>query len=370
MTKRNTGILILVLVLIIGVVIAFSRGHEPSPLASTAPANPALSVSVTLASTDNIPISLTANGSIAAWQEAIIGAEIGELRLNEVYAQVGEKVKKAQVLATFANDSVLIDIAHSRAALLEAEANHSEALINAERADKVSVSGALSSQQVNQYQTLSKTTQAKVELAKAQLDAQQLRLKYTQVLASDDGIISSSTATTGAVATKGQELFRLIRQNRLEWRAEVTAAEMSQLKPGIKVTIEVPNVGIVEGTVRHLAPTLNLQNRNGLVYVDLTNTPSSALRAGMFARGEFHLNTSTGLTVPQESLSMRDGFSYLFLLTDQNSDLGHVKQVKVQLGRRYGNRQEILSGITDHDRLVVSGAAFLTDGDHVRVVAE
>ncbi len=370
MTKRNTGILILASVLIIATAIALSRSHEPNPVASTPAANPALSVFVTQASTDNIPISLTANGSIAAWQEAIIGAEIGELRLNEVNAQVGEKVKKSQVLATFANDSVLIDIAHSRAALLEAEANHSEALINAERADKVTVSGALSSQQINQYQTLSKTTQAKVELAKAQLNGHLLRLKYTQVLASDDGIISSSTATLGAVATKGQELFRLIRQNRLEWRAEVTAAEMSQLKPGIKVTIEVANVGHVEGTIRNIAPILNLQNRNGLVYVDIPNASNSGLHAGMFARGEFHLNTSTGLTVPQESLSMRDGFSYLFLLTDQTEDRGHVKQVKVQLGRRYGNRLEILSGITAQDRLVASGAAFLTDGDLVRVVAE
>ena len=370
MTQRNTGLLILALLLIIGIAIVISRGHDSSPTPISVTSNPALSVSVILPVTDNIPITLTANGSIEAWQEAIIGAEIGELRLTEVYAQVGEKVKKAQVLATFANDSVLIDIAQSRAALLEADANYSDARINAERADKVSVSGALSSQQVNQYQNLSKTTQAKVDLAQAQLNAQLLRLKYTQVLASDEGVISSSTATLGAVATKGQELFRLIRQNRLEWRGEVTAAEMPQLKPGIKVTVEVPNVGHVEGTIRNLAPTLNLQNRNGLVYVDLPNATLSGIRAGMFARGEIHLNSSTGLTVPQESLSMRDGFSYLFLLTDQTEDRGHVKQVKVQLGRRYGNRLEILSGITDQDRLVASGSAFLTDGDLVRVVAE
>jgi multidrug efflux pump subunit AcrA (membrane-fusion protein) len=63
-----------------------------------------------------------------------------------------------------------------------------------------------------------------VESAKAQLDAQLLRLKHTQVLAPDSGIISARSATLGAVVGTGTELFRLIRQGRLEWRAEVTSA--------------------------------------------------------------------------------------------------------------------------------------------------
>ena len=356
------------LVLIVGITI--NHGYNPRPSTTKTTVSPSLTVSVIQPKTTNIPITLTANGSIAAWQEAIIGAEIGELRLNEVNAQIGEKVKKGQVLASFSTESVLIDIAHSRAALLEAEANQSDAKINAERANKVSVSGALSSQQVDQYQTLYKTANAKVELAKAQLNAQLLRLKYTQVLASDDGIISSSNATLGAVAIKGQELFRLIRQNRLEWRGEVTAAEITQLKPDMKVTVSVPDVGNVEGSIRFLAPTLNIQNRNGLVYVDLPNASVNGLRAGMFGRGEFHIANSNGLTIPQEAISMIDGFSYVFLLTNQTEGHGYVKQVKVQLGRRFDNKLEILSGITANDLLVASGAAFLTDGDNVRIISQ
>ncbi len=370
MTKRNSGILVLALVLIIGITMIISHRNKPSSSAIKSTENPSLSVSLIQPETTNIPITLTTNGSIAAWQEAIIGAEIGELRLNEVNAQIGEKVKKGQVLASFSTESVLIDIAHSRAALLEAEANQSDAKINAERANKVSISGALSSQQVDQYKTLYKTANAKVELAKAQLNAQLLRLKYTQVLASDDGVISSSNATLGAVATKGQELFRLIRQNRLEWRGEVTAEEITQLKPGIKVTVKVPNVGNVEGSIRFLAPTLNIQNRNGLVYVDLPNATANGLRAGMFGRGEFHIDYSKGLTIPQEAISMRDGFSYVFILTNQTKDRGYVKQVKVQLGRKFDNKLEILSGITTNDYLVASGAAFLTDGDNVRIITQ
>jgi len=370
MTKGKIGVLFAALLLLIGIGVAIGRVSQPAPSSEAPAANPALSVSAIRPQTHDIPLSLTANGSIAAWQEAVIGAEIGDLRLSAVNVQIGEAVKKGQVLATFSDESVLADVAQARGVVAEAEANLAEARLNAERARKVSVSGALSAQQVDQYLTGAKTAEAKLQSAKAQLDAQLLRLKYTKVLASDDGVISARSATLGAVATKGQELFRLIRQNRLEWRGELTAAEMTQLKPGNKVRVEVPNVGSIDGEVRFLAPTLDVQNRNGLVFVDLPRAAQTGLRAGMFARGEFELGSSAALTVPQEALSLRDGFSYVFLLTEQTEDRARVKQVKVQLGRRNGDQVEILAGVAAEDRLVAGGASFLADGDSVRVVTQ
>ncbi|MDD2759894.1 MAG: efflux RND transporter periplasmic adaptor subunit [Methylomonas sp.] len=328
MTQGKKIILLSAVLLPIGLVLAIGTHHEAKP-AVVAVVNPALSVAAIRPEIRDLPLSLTANGSIAAWQEAVIGAEIGDLRLNAVNVQVGEAVKKGQVLATLADESVQADIAQSRGLVAEAEANLAEARVNAERAGRVSASGALSAQQVDQYLTGAKTAEAKLQSAKAQLDAQLLRLKYTKVLASDDGVISSRTATLGAVAAKGQELFRLIRQNRLEWRGEVTAAEMTQLRPGVTVSVEVPSVGKITGSVRFLAPTLDVQSRNGLVYVDLPNAAESGLRAGMFGRGEFRLGSSSALTVPQEALSLREGFSYVFRLTEQSGDRAKVEQVKV-----------------------------------------
>ena len=199
-------------------------------------------------------------------------------------------------------------------------------------------------------------------MAKAQLDSQLLRLKYTRVLATDDGVISSRSATLGAVTAKGQELFRMIRQNRLEWRGEVTAAEMAQLKPGIAVTVDVPNVGSINGSLRSLAPTLDVQSRNGLVYVDLPGAALAGMRAGMFGQGKFALGSRPGLTVPQDALSLREGFSYVFRLAGQTGDRAKVNQVKVQLGRRIGDNLEVISGLNPEDRLVAAGASFLADG--------
>jgi len=368
MIKTTANPLLSAFIALISLSITVSCSSETAPTDKAAESSPALSVTVIQPAVRDIPITLSANGSIAAWQEAIIGSEVSDLRLAEVLADVGEKVKKGQLLAVFADESVLADVAQTKATLAEAEATLGDARLNASRAKQVATTGALSSQQVDQYLTSEKTALAKTQSAKAQLDFQLLRQKYTRVLASDDGIISSRSATLGAVATKGQELFRLIRQNRLEWRGELTAAEMSQLKPGIAVSVIVPNVGQVTGKIRFLAPTLDAQSRNGLVYVDLPAADKQGLRAGMFAHGEFTLGNSSGLTIPQDTISLREGFSYVFRLSEQSDDRAKVSQVKVQLGRRTGDSLEILSGINADDRLVASGASFLADGDTVKVV--
>ena len=352
--------------LLLGAVLAGSQ--QTLKAAEQKTGNPALSVTAVQPTRQEVPLTVSANGSIAAWQEAIIGAEVSDLRLAEVRVQVGDTVKKDQILAVFADEAVLADVAQSRALLAEAEANLLDARLNAERAQQIANSGAISNQQVNQYLTSGKTAQAKVQSAKAQLDAQLLRLKYTKVLAVDDGVISARNATLGAVAAKGQELFRMIRQNRLEWRAELTAAEMAQLKPGLPVKVSIPNVGAINGTIRVLAPSLDTQSRNGLVYVDLPTATKQGFRAGMFAHGDFHVGVSSALTVPQTALSLREGFSYVFSLSETGDGLAKVNMLKVQLGRRNGDSYEILSGLKPGDKLVADGSTFLSDGDSVRVI--
>ena len=331
-----------------------------------APATPALTVTTARPSSASLPLRLGANGNVAAWQEAIIGSESAGLRLTEVRVNVGDVVDKGEVLAVFSADTVNADVEQARAALQEAQANAAEASANARRAQSLKSSGAMSEQQVTQYVTAERTAQARVAAAKATLAQQNLRLKYTQVVAPDSGIISARSATVGAVVGVGTELFRLIRQGRLEWRAEVTANDLARIKPGTRVTVRAANGSEVAGKVRMVAPTIDPQTRTALVYVDLPPALSSSapLKAGMFAGGEFALGESNALTVPQQAIAVRDGFSYVFRL---NPD-GRVSQLKVSTGRRLGERIEVVTGLAPDAQIVVSGAGFLNDGDLVRNV--
>ena len=338
--------------------------------ASAAP-KPALTVNVTQAQTGALPLRIGANGNIAAWQEASVGTEANGLRLAEVRVNVGDLVRRGQVLATFAPDTLNADVAQIRAAVAEAEATLADAAANAQRARGLQATGALSEAVINQYLTAERTAKARLDVQRALAQTQQLRLKQTQVLAPDFGVISARTATVGAVLPAGQELFRLIRQSRLEWRAEVAATDLGSLKPGQTAMVTAGNGPAVQGTVRIVAPTVDPLTRNGIVYVDLPNVAgggagagAGAARAGMFARGEFEIGSGSGLTLPQSAVLLRDGFSYVLRVGNDSK----LSQVKVGVGRRVGDRIEITRGIDAGVRVVASGGGFLADGDVVRVV--
>ena len=322
----------------------------------------ALTVTATSAQRGSLATGLSANGNIAPWQEAVVGAESSGSRLAEVRVNVGDVVKRGQVLATFVPDMARADLAQSKAAVNEAEATLAEASANALRARELQTSGALSAQQINQYLTAERTAAARLDAQRAAAQVQQLRLAQTQVLAPDAGVISARSATVGAVVPAGTELFKLIRQGRLEWRAEVAANELAQIKPGQTVRISASGATPLVGRVRIVAPTVDAATRNGLVYVDLP--PGGTMKAGMFARGEFDTGSSSALTLPQSAVLLRDGFSYVFKLGADNK----VAQAKVTVGRRVGERIEITGGLDPAARVVAIGGGFLADGDTVRVV--
>ncbi len=332
-----------------------------------APVKPALTVTTTKPAAASLPIKLAANGNVAAWQEAVIGSELAGLRLTEVRVNVGDLVQKGDVLAVFSPDTINADVAQAEAALAEAQANAGEASANAQRARALQSSGALSAQQISQYMTAESTAKARIASAKAALASQKLRLKYTRVVAPDSGVISARSATVGSVVGSGTELFRMIRQGRLEWRAEVTASELARIQRGTLATVTAANGSELTGKVRMIAPTIDPQTRSALVYVDLP--PSTSVNApfkqGMFASGQFQLGTSAAMTVPQQAIVVRDGFSYVFRLNPDQ----RVSQLKVQAGRRLADRIEVLNGVTPDTQVVVSGAGFLNDGDLVRAVA-
>jgi len=331
---------------------------EKKPVA----AKPALSVVVTRPQRATLPLTVHANGNIAAWQEASIGTEANGLRLAEVRVNVGDVVKRGEILATFSPETMQADLLQTRASLAEAEATLADAAANAERAQSLRATGALSEATINQYVTAERTARARLEAQRAAVQARQLKVTQTAVVAPDDGVISARNATVGAVLPAGQELFRMIRQGRLEWRAEVQAADLAQVQPGTRATVTTAGGSAIAGKVRMVAPTVDPQTRLGIVYVDLP-APGVA-RAGMFARGEFELGSSSALTLPASAVQLREGFSYVFKVGADSK----VTQAKIGVGRRVGDRIEVTGGLEPDARVVASGGGFLAENDTVRVV--
>ncbi len=332
--------------------------HGPSA-AKVAPssAKPALTVTATVLKPVQWKQSLSANGSIVPWQEAIIGSEIAGVRIADVRASVGDRVVKGQILATLASETLAANEAESQAALREGEAVLNDASANAARMKKLADSGFVSAQQAAQAAMLESTARAKLDAQRARLKASAQRLSQQYITAPDAGVISARSATVGALT--GGELFRLIRQGRLEWHADVMADELPAIKKGMKVALFE---GRIQGVVRAISPVINPQTRYGQVLVDLPY--HSDLVSGMFAKGVFVTGEKTVSVLPQSAVMLRDNSAYVLVVGADS----RVSVQKVTTGQRQDKLIEITGGLEPEVPVVEAGGAFLVAGDQVRVI--
>lgn len=365
MNRSRIMLAAVVFTLIFAVVFAMKSGAmesgRPQNISAMDATRPAMTVTTAQPEATVWPVQLMATGTVQAWQESIIGPEIGGLRLVEVMVNVGDKVNKGALLARFSDEMALNGVLQQQAAFDDAKARFAEAQLNAQRSIKLRSQGFISEQEAQKSSTNVQIAEAQMKLAEAKLEAEKIKYRYTKVLAHDDGIISSRTATVGTVMQNGAEMFRLIRKGRLEWRAELPEQMLQEVRIGQKVRLNLTGGEIVDGTVARISPVIDMQTRNGTVYVELP--AGKQIRAGMFAQGELKLGKSDALTVPQSAVVVRDGFSYVFKVAKDN----RVEQIKVATGRRQGDRIEIIGGIKPDTAIVALGAGFLSDGDVVRV---
>jgi RND family efflux transporter MFP subunit len=326
-----------------------------------------LTVQGVVARSEQWPETIQAFGNIVPWEEMIVSAQVEDQPLVELRANVGDRVRKGQVLARFDTQMLRVEVSRLRAEVEQARAEVGQADAERERALVLADSGGVSEQEVTQRVTAAQVAVARLSASRAQLSARELDLRRADVAAPDDGTISARNALPGMVGTAGLELFRIIRRDNLEWRGELTAAQLSRAAPGQQVLLSLPGGAVALARIRRLAPSMNTQTRLAVVYADIERGESA--RAGTYVSGRIVLGQAPALVVPASAVVVRDGESFAFTLTSQGEEQ-RVRQQRVELGRRMGREVEILSGVGGGDRVVAQGAGFLDDGDRVRVVSE
>jgi RND family efflux transporter MFP subunit len=161
----------------------------------------------------------------------------------------------------------------------------------------------------------------------------------------------------------GTELLRLIRDGRLEWRAELPEDQLTGVAVGN--TVELPYAGaVVTGRIRAVTPGVDAQTRTGTLYADLPEP--GTLKPGVYVEGRIVTGEGPVLTLPTAAIVQRDGHSYVFTVNDKQQ----AARLRVRTGQAVQGRTAILEGVKAGDRVVVDGAGFLGEGDRVRVVAD
>lgn len=326
-----------------------------------APPPTSLAVSLAPVTESVIERSVVVSGPVTAWEEMQLGVELSGVRITALHVDVGQAVKQGDVLLELDARSATADLAQADAALAEAQAALELARANVRRAEPLAARQLISAAQLDELRAQRSSAQARVGTAQAARDNAALRRDFARLRAPADGIISKRLVQPGQIVGAGSELLRLIRDGRLEWRAELAEGELAQVSVGDTVLLP-SREGPVSGRVRAVSPGVDAQTRTGTVHADLP-APGS-LQPGSYVEGRIHVGQGRGLTVPSAAVVLRDGHPYVFTVDAQ----GVARRVRVQTGASVDGRTEVIDGVAAGQSVVLEGAGFLGDGDKVRVV--
>ena len=340
--------------------LAACSGDEKKEQAAVSP--PSLAVTLAPAQSASLGRAVLASGPVSAWEEMQLGVELSGLRVTALHVDVGQHVSKGQLLLELDHRTLDSELRQANAAHDEAAAGVQLAQVNLKRGQALASSQLISASALDELRAALVQAQAREATTRAQRDGVQLRRDFAQLRAPDAGIISRRLVQPGQVVAAGTQLLALIRQGRLEWRADLPEAELARVVVGARAKVRGPQ-GEVDGVVRAVSPGVEATTRTGTAYVDLP--APGALKAGAFVQGRILADASPGLTVPAASVVMRDGYAYVFTVDAQ----GTAHRKRVRTGARLGERVEILEGVTAGTPVVDTGAGFLGEGDRVKVVS-
>jgi HlyD family secretion protein len=373
-------------------VMAFPAGAADAEKAPSAGALPPAIIAVR-AEKEPITDRVLSNGMITASEEVLVAPQVEGLAIESLEADVGDRVEAGSVLATLSKDQLILQrsqldanrakalaaIAQLEAQLAEVESNTQETVKTSERARQLAAQGTYSTVQAEQAEAQAtaalarvrsvkesiKVAQADIAVIDAQMKDIELRLARSQVKAPVSGIISARGARIGAIASASAgPMFTIIRDGKLELRADIAEADMHRVAEGQSVLIHLIGASEpVEGTIRLVEPTLNTTTRLGMARIEIAE--GTSLRAGMFADAEIIVAAREAITVPVTSVNMaRDGADVLKI------EDGIARRTAVSTGIREGGRVEIVEGLERSDLIVAKAGAFVRDGDRITPVEE
>ena len=351
---KKSLIYIIVAALLIGwgaYTIVGNKSKQEKEVAEVAKQVDKINVNVVTANRENINTDYSANGTFIPKQETNQSADISG-RVVSVYVKEGSRVGAGQVLASIKRDAIEVDVT-------QAQNNLQNAIIDNQRYENAYKTGGVTKQQLDNSRLQLKNAQAAVR-------SQSVRMNDTKVRAGISGTINKKMVEPGAVVSPGTPLFEIVNINSLKLAVLVDESQVGRIQIGQQVDINV-NVLPDEtftGRISFIAPKSDA-SLNFPVEVEVAN--NGQLKAGMYATALFKTNygaeNQNMLTVPAEAFVNGVSSGQLFIV--QN---GVAKLVKVQTGKVYGDKVQIISGLNGGEQVITSGQINLENGSKINIV--
>jgi RND family efflux transporter MFP subunit len=319
--------------------------------------------------------------------------------IKKIYVDIGDRVRKGQVLAELEIPELTAqvdeaqstvqrseqDILRAKSAVARAEAEHIALHAASQRLKQAAVAqpGLVAEQELDNAQAKDSASEAQVDAAKADLSAMQEALgaakanhlhyaslaNYAHITAPYSGVVTWRYSDTGALVQAGtssgsaQPVVKLAQTDILRLRVPVPAALAAYVHIGDPAQIRIESTGQqLSGKVVRTTGELDLATRTMQVEIDLNNSDNK-LDPGMYADVSLNVQrTGKALAVPIQAVDRSGGQPTALVVDDQ----GRIERRQVTLGLESASSVEVLSGLTDSDRVVAANLSSFTPGEQVR----
>lgn len=336
------GLSIIILICVIGL-----KWMAHPKQTSTDP-KPLLSVTVVKPEQKTVEAPLHISGLTIAREEILVVSELSGLRVEEVLAQVGQAVKKGQLLATLNRESLtnqVNQLSHEYARIFD----------EYQRVEKLKDTGAFSKQALIQKQAESRSV-------KARLDDAKLNLSRTNVIAPKEGVIFERKAVMGDMVHTNQPLYR-IAYGDIEFQADVPEAHLGSIKVGQKVKILFSGYAHpLEGSVRLIEPNIDYASRTAVIRIAL-DKQAIEFPVGLFGQAEIIVDTIQGSVLPETALQQDSMGHYVWKIDNQNRALRLPVTVKL-----HSHGYIIVDTLEPNSKIVAKAGAFIAKGEELKIV--
>lgn len=325
---------------------------------------PPSTVSVAVIRPTALQGDFSASGRLLPREEVAVASELSGYRIARVLVEEDANVRAGQVLAELDDTLLRSQIAQARATVAQQEVAAERSRQEAGRVAGLDNQGVLSQEAIMQRRLTARSSNAAVEVARAQLNDLLIRDKRLTIRAPMAGRVLERTARPGDTSSSGTVLFTIARDNLIELYAEVPEAAVGKIAVGAPVRVTLVSGEVLNGTVRLRGARVN--NQTGLAIVRVALPTSNSLRSGGFAKAQFQGAGANVLAVPERAVQFDANGASVFALDAKN----RVHRQSVRTGRRAEGMVELLSGPPAGTRVALGGSAFLLEGDTVRIAGE
>ena len=283
-------------------------------------------------------------------------------QVTQIFVKSGDRVRDGASLFQIDPRRQQAAVASQQAEVSAKEAGVAFARQQLQRSSELYKAGAISRQELEAAETALRTAEADLTALQAQVQQQQVQLRYYTVTAPTSGIVGDVPVRVGNLVTPQTVLTTIDRNELLEIHVNVPIERAGDLRNGLPIRVLTSDGQRTLATtaVSFVSPNVDPQTQSILVK-GLVRNPDEAMRSSQFVRARIIWKTAEGLVVPVTAVLRINGQFFAFVAQDEGGKL-IAKQRAIKVGPITGDAYPVLDGIKPGERVVTSGAQKLADG--------